>query len=1170
MGWLAWVACVRGAAGTIPAPSEHWAFRPVRNPELPGVQQVSWCRSPLDRFILARLEAAGVAPAPAADWRTLIRRVSLDLTGLPPTAEDVETFVSDPSPDAYARLVDRLLDSPHYGENWGRHWLDVVRYADTAGETADYPVPVAWRYRNYVIDAFNQDKPYDQFLREQIAGDILARKGPRERYSECVTATGFLAISRRFGFDSENYHHLTIQDTIDTVGQSVLGLSLGCARCHAHKFDPVPMQDYYALYGIFDSTRYSFPGSEQKQRTRALVPLIPPDESGSRWRDYEIRVAALVGTLERQKQSAPSAVLRSLDDLDGDFELQAPAAGGSKGVLVPPWVYDGPIAVTTDAQSPFRNAHPLGRVGASVSDGVQGYRIAQALHPARHRGDAPIHVNLDFRVFTNSPGNSGRHRFWLGSSQGSPAVELLLGMDSVVLRTGDRVEILRSLQAGKWHNVQLDLDPGSGVVRGRVGVPGDVMEFPARPMNPGWDGTLDYVGVDAAHAGQAALPGLAVDNLAVQETPIPPVTVDVPRLAQEPPESDAATLMSRIQELAGVDGDFELQTAGSAPAAPWHPGPKSAVMIRAEAQSPFLNRYPAGQLGVRLPNRDGYNGYGQTLARRWERTRDSRIHAGFDFRCSDVSAGDGGTWRFYLGHGAGSSAAVELEMNGTEFLRRSGGERTRVCPLRVGEWYQVQFTLDLKEGHYTGVIASATSRSEFEGAVASGWDGVVDYTFVDSYGSRGGVKPGLDVDNFVLSETALPPFGAPDAVVSDAGRESRRREIASLRNEIVRRSEAAEQMRKELKKLLSEGPFELAYAVSEGTPREARMQLRGEPDKLGDEVPRGFLSALGGGPLPPGTAGSGRLELAEWLTSPSNPLTARVMVNRIWEYHFGQGLVTTPNDFGVRGQRPTHPELLDYLATAFVRNGWSIKSLHRMILLSATYCQQSRFSPGREPMADPVSAAECPVVPQSASRKSGAGEAAAGSELVSPFARRRMGAEETRDAILVASGEMDPSPGTSHPFPAPTEWGYTQHGPYSAVYDHQRRSVYLMTQRIQRHPFLALFDGADPNSSTPDRRVTTVPTQALYFLNDPFVHRCSEALASRVASSGGSEADCVRDVYRRVLGRNPSGGERKDAEVFLGAYRAELKASGEPPEGHQALAALARVLFGSNEFLTVD
>lgn len=1170
MGWLLWAASMRGAAAAIPAPADHWAFQPVRNPEPPEVHRISWCRSPLDRFILARLEAAGVTPTPAADRQTLIRRVSFDLTGLPPTAEDVEAFVADPSPDAYSRLVDRLLDSPQYGEHWGRHWLDVVRYADTAGETADYPVPAAWRYRNYVIDAFNQDKPYDEFLREQIAGDVLARKGPRERYSENVTATGFLAISRRFGFDSENYHHLTIQDTIDTVGQSVLGLSLGCARCHAHKFDPVPMQDYYALYGIFDSTRYAFPGSEQKQRSRALAPLIPPQESGPRWRDYEVRVASLAGALERQKQAAPSAVLRSLDDLDGDFELQAPAAGGSKGVLVPPWVYDGPIAVTTDAQSPYKNAHPLGRVGASIPDGVQGYRIAQALHPTRRRGDGSLHVNLDFRVSTNGLAGGGRHRFWLGSSAGSPAVEVMMGVDSIAVRTGDRVEILGSLQPGRWHNVQVDLDLVSGLVSGRVGMPGAVTEFSARPVNLRWDGTLDFVGVDSADAGSSALPGLWLDNLAVQETPLSPVSVELPGFAQRTGEPDAAAVSARIQELAGLDGDFELQTAKSAPVAPWRPGPKSAVEIRTEAQSPFRNLYPAGGLGIRLPNSEVYNGFGQTLFRRWERTKDLRFHAGFDFRCAEVSAGDGGTWRFYLGHGAGSSAAVELELNGTEFFRRSGGERNPVCPLRVGEWYQVQLTLDLKEGRYSGFIASAAGRTEFGGAVASGWDGIVDYTFVDSYGSRGGVKPGLDVDNFVLSETPLAPFGAPGPVASESGREARRREIATLRNELVRRAEAAEQTRRQLKDLLADGPFELAYAVSEGTPRNARMQLRGEPDKLGEEVPRGFLSALGGGPLPSMTAGSGRLELAEWLTSPANPLTARVMVNRIWEYHFGQGLVRTPNDFGTRGLRPTHPELLDYLATAFVRSGWSIKSLHRMILASATYRQQSRFSPGREPAGNSSPAEECPVLPVGNVRSSGRVATVSGSDLASPFSRRRLGAEETRDAILFASGELDPSPGTSHPFPAPTDWGYTQHGPYSAVYDHARRSVYLMTQRIKRHPFLALFDGADPNSSTPDRRVTTVPTQALYFLNDPFVHASSQALAGRIASAGGTEEDHIRGVYRRVLGRDPTPGERSDAAAFLGAYRAEFKASGETAPGDPALSALVRVLFGSNEFLTVD
>ena len=247
--------------------AKHWAFEPVRDVAPPVVQDKAWVKSSIDAFIQAKQEAAGVRPAPVADKLTLIRRATFDLTGLPPTPEEVLAFEKDVSPQAFETVVDRLLKSPAYGERWGRHWLDVVRYADTAGETADYPVPLAWRYRNYVIDAFNNDKPYDEFLREQIAGDVLAGQGTHERYAERATATGYLAISRRFGFDSENYHHLTIQDTIDTLGQTVLGLSLGCARCHDHKFDAVSMSDYYALYGIFDSSRYSFPGSEQDRKS---------------------------------------------------------------------------------------------------------------------------------------------------------------------------------------------------------------------------------------------------------------------------------------------------------------------------------------------------------------------------------------------------------------------------------------------------------------------------------------------------------------------------------------------------------------------------------------------------------------------------------------------------------------------------------------------------------------------------------------------------------------------------------------------------------------------------------------------------------------------------------------------------------------------------------------
>jgi hypothetical protein len=1128
-----------------------------------------------------------------ADPRTLIRRATFDLTGLPPTAEEVEAFVRECSEaanlegrkagrnadgiarsasglpafpiqsSAYSRLIDRLLASPAYGEQWGRHWLDVVRYADTAGETADYPVPVAWRYRNYVIDAFNADKPYDEFLREQIAGDILAQQGPRERYAERVTATGYLALSRRFGFDSENYHHLTIQDTIDTLGQSVLGLTLGCARCHAHKFDPVPLADYYALYGIFESTRYAFPGSEQKQRSRALVPLVPPEESRPKWREFEHRVAALRQQVEQAQLTPPAAVLRSLDELDGDFELQAPAAGGSKGVLVPPWVYAGPIAVTTDAQSPFKNLYPLGRVGASVAAGTNAYRLMQALPGPARRAGGRLHASLDFRLGAAAGVTPAAHRFWLGGSAGAPVVEVLLTGEAVTLRQRDSVQLLRPVQPNQWYQLQLTLELTAGTFSGSLGRPGDVTEFGPYPLKGNWALGGSAFGLDATGPADGPRPALAFDNLAVQTVPLPPVATPLPTVAT------AGSRAGAWQRLVGVDGDFELQTAATPPASPWGPGPNSVVTISAAAQSPFRNLYPAGQLGVRLPNSGAYNGFGQTLTNRWQADKTSRLFAGFDFRVADVTAGGDGSWRFYLGHGPGPAPAVELGFNARTFFRRSGEARDAVRALQVGEWYQVQLALDLKARSYTGVLASATERTEFTGQFAGNWDGSIDYTFIDSYGHLGGVKPTLDADNFVIQETPLPPLSAAPVQLAAGARDARRSQVAELRRQLAQAQAAAEQARQELETLLVEGPFELTYGVTEGTPRATRIQLRGEPERLGEEVSRGFLAVLGGGPLPPGTAGSGRLELAEWLTSPTNPLTARVLVNRVWQYHFGQGLVKTPNDFGTRGQRPTHPELLDYLATEFIRGGWSIKALHRLIMTSAVYQQRSQYSGISDPASVGSAPDDCPIIPET-TRPARITPDVGGTDYFSPFTRRRLGAEETRDAILRVSGTLDPSPGRGHPFPPPTGWGFSQHGPFSAVYDHDRRSVYLMTQRIKRHPFLALFDGADPNASTAERRTTTVPTQALFFLNDPFVHARADQFAARVLAAATTEPERVHAAYRLALGRNPQPEEALEAAEFLAAYRRELAAAGNEASESAGWAAFARVLFGSNEFLTVD
>jgi hypothetical protein len=1164
--------------------AKHWAYEPIRDASPPNVQDAGWISTSVDAFIRAKQEAAGVRPAGAADKLTLIRRATFDLTGLPPAPEEVDAFIHDTSPLAFEAVIDRLLASPAHGERWGRHWLDVVRYADTAGETADYPVPLAWRYRNYVIDAFNADKPYDEFLREQIAGDVLAGQGPPERYAERVTATGYLAISRRFGFDSENYHHLTIQDTIDTLGQSVLGLSLGCARCHDHKFDAVSMHDYYGLYGIFDSSRYAFPGSEQKPRVRSLAPLLPPSEAQPKWRAFENRLAAVAGKLAGQKPPVPTAVLRSLTDIDGDFELQAPAAGGSNGVLVPPWLYQGRIAVTTAAQSPFTNLYRPGRVGASVPAATGRYSIAQALYPRRTPESCDVlHLNIDFRVAaaegaqrsagaseigtSPSPGSSptarvgedvtatGVHHLTLGTIGAAPAVEVLIAAETLALRAGESLESLGAVQPNRWYNLQLDLELARRTVSGRFGTPSSMTEFSGKPLSPHGSCAVDFVELSSLGPTETNPPAIEFDNLGVQETPFVPVSTQPPVFAGVADEADYVALTERLQALQGIDGDFELQTEDSPPTSPWNPGPNSVVKLAASSQSPHRNIFAPGRLGIHMPNRGEYDGFGLTLSN-VKPDKEGRLHVSFDFRCANQEAGGSGSWRYYLGHGPGNSAAVELFFNGSKLDRRSADANDTVGPLVIGEWYQVQLALDLKAHVYTGVLQSRAGKTDFAGQLASRWDGTIDYSFIDSYGHIGGVRPSLDADNFAVGDTGFPPVDAPPLPLAEVSHATRRSQIAEIRGQIAALQAKADHQRHELETQLADGPFAMTYGMAEGTPHNVHTQRRGEPDQPGEEVPRGFIEALGGGALPAETPGSGRLELAQWLTRPDNPLTARVMVNRIWQYHFGRGLVQTPNDFGVRGLPPTHPELLDHLAKQFIRSGWSVKAMHRLIMLSATYRQSSdsgalEFATRATPLANAPDGT--PVT-----------------DLYVGFPRRRLSAEEIRDAILAVSGELDATPAREHPFPSPIYWGYSQHDPFSAIYDHDRRSVYLMTQRLKRHPFLALFDGADPNSSTPQRLGTTVPTQALFFLNDPFVHAKAERWASRLLTAATDEAQRIAWAWHRAFGRLPTDSERAEAIEFLAACRGELAAANRDHLETRALAAYLRALFASNEFLHVD
>ncbi len=876
-----------------------WSFQPLQAVASPQDTADRWSRTSLDAFVHAELKKHELTPVADADRRTLIRRASFDLTGLPPTPDEIDAFLRDESANAFAAVVDRLLESPTYGERWGRHWLDVARYADTAGDGSDYPVREAGKYRNWVIDAFNQDKPFQEFVREQIAGDILALNGPADKYADRVTATGFLAIGKRYGYKAApDYQYLDFGDVIDSLGRSMLGLSVGCARCHDHKYDPVSAADYYALYGIMESTQWAFPGGEEQKRPAHFPPLVPPNE---------------VAKLDKAK------------------------------------------------------AEELARIDSEIA----------ALRRERS-----------------------------------------------------------------------ELDPDS--VAG------------------------------------------------------------------------------------GADLGFEAQQSGKPPGKPWvSAGP---IEVTPDAQSPFGHIHPHGKLGIRLGSGQPTDGLRYVFENGLRAAPDKQMHFTIDFRTVETSK-EMGAFRFYLGRGVIESLAIECSATSTEFAIRSGTNWEVIRPISPGTWYTLRLTIDSATKKYSGFVGTRDDLTVFEDKqTGANWDGVINCFICDGFGHIGGAACARELDNLGLRETA---FGAPDSgpVAPRTVDPNAQERMAKLDAEIKSLTERIQTISTEL-------PYPVAYGVAEGTPTNSRIQLRGEPHRLSDEVPRRNLELLGGDIVPAGS-GSGRLELANWITRPTNPLTARVFVNRVWQWHFGEGLVATPSDFGLRGERPTHPELLDWLAGEFIASGWSVKSLHRLIMNSRTY-QLASVDKDANLSVDP------------------------GNRWHWRHSRRALDAESIRDAMLAVSGRLDRNVPQSHPFPSVDTWGFTIHNPFHAVYDSNHRSVYLMVQRNRRHPYLALFDAADPNQSIATRQPTTTPTQALYLMNSPFVLEVSEGFARRVVSVLGDDQAKMRWAFETAHGQIPDDAVVRDAIAFLSAYREKITGDTAVDKDIAAWSALARVLLTSNGFLYVD
>jgi len=815
-----------------------WAFQP-----LPAPPAAPPTPAQIDAFLDARLAAAGLQAAPPADRRSLIRRATFDLTGLPPTPEEVEAFVGDNSPEAFVKVVERLLASPHYGEKWGRHWLDVVRYADSLDSRIydkDGDILDAWRYRDWVVGAFNRDLPYDQFITQQLAGDILAA---REWDAPKVVATGMYAIGNwgNGDADKEKVHTDIVDDQIDVTGRAFLGLTLACARCHDHKFDPVTARDYYGLAGIFFSSRILEKFAVKSAGEKLMrIPLLSPEQAAER---------------ERERRR-------------------------------------------------------IAEIDAELSTGLEPFTEVK-------------------RDVTGKPGLIS----WNGRGANNP---------SLVINTTD-AEIAFSTIKLPAHAVAL------------------------------------------------------------------------------------------------------------------HPGPK--VAASAVWRSPV-----AGTVRVNAQLQD-----------------------------ADPNCGDGIVW---------------LMRQGERTLQT--GEMNNATTAEIAE-----ISVAVQPGDLLQLIIRP--RGEYTCDTTQ-----IDFAIRDDKGAKwdlrealvGGVAQGQDnIWWLCAGEGAVLGKDLPQA-----------------------KTLAAE--RKQLDERLARADF--AHGLQEGgIPQtryegyhDAALHQRGRYDSLGEVVPRSLPSVLAK-EQPAVRAGSGRLELARWIASADHPLTARVMVNRIWQHHFGQGLVRTPNNFGKLGTPPTHPELLDWLAAEFIRSGWSVKHLHRLIMGTAAYRRASSI--------------QCSVL----SAQSDTERAGKNTEhfaktlakdpdnlLLARQHRRRLTAEELRDAMLQAAGGLDPGIGgkSVRDLLAP------------------RRTLYLTTIRNDRTSYQALFDGADPTAIVEQRTEATVAPQSLFLLNHPFTLAQAEALAAAAAQAAAEPRERVRWLWLRLFQHEPSPENAALAERALAADA----------------VALCQMLLCSNEFAYVD
>ena len=825
-------------------PTKHWAFKAPARSALPSVKDKKWVRNPIDAFVLAKIEQQKLRPSPEAERVTLVRRLYLDIIGLPPSPKEVDEFLADKSSDAYDKLVDKLLASPHYGERWGRHWLDAARYADTNGYEKDLPRTI-WPYRDWVINAFNRDLPFDQFAIEQLAGDLLPNATTEQK-----VATGFLRnsmLNEEGGVDPEQFRIEGIIDRMDTLGKSFLGITIACAQCHNHKFDPISQREYYQLFAFLnndDEPEMEVPNAEQLQKRQEI----------------ENKIQEFENELLKKHQDIPEKMAA--------WETQMQTLDEPWEVLDPEKYYGG--------------------VGTKFEKQTDKSLLALASNP-------PVST------------------YTVNSKTARTNI------------TGIRLEVL------------------------------------ADPNLPSYG------------PGRADNGNFVLSEIELTVTP-----------ANDPTKTNKITFTNATADFS--QPGFPVSTA---------------------IDGTTTNKL--GWAGEDLPGK---------------RNRD---HVAV-FETKENFGFDGGT-------------ILNFEM------KQVFGERHAIGRFRLS------------------ILSD---------------------------------KRGLQADPLTKEQRQI-------LAIDPAKRtEEQKHELFSAyRKTDERFAEINKKIDEEQKKWPSAVTTLILQQRTE--PRETHIFKRGDFRKPMDLVSPGTPAVLH---RISGTGVTNRLTLAKWIADKKNPLTARVMMNRVWQCYFGQGLVTTPEDFGTRCDGASHPELLDWLATEFMDKGWSLKAMHRLIVTSATYRQSSKVTP------------EVYAIDQY-------------NRWLERGPRVRVEAEIIRDIALKTSGLLNEKIGGPSVYPVIPDgvlslaYGNSK-WPTSEGADRYRRALYTFWKRTAPYPSMTVFDAPNADASCVRRVRSNTPLQALTTLNDATFHECAQAMAMRVYKEGGSdEKSRATYAYRLCTGRYPDEVELK-------------------------------------------